>query len=65
MPRPPILLLALLSYIMQASAQFGFFDQMFGGAGGGGPAQHQHQHQQPQDVRSDSAWYRAQYEGGT
>jgi len=50
---------------MQASAQFGFFDQMFGGAGGGGPAQHQHQHQQPQDVRSDSAWYRAQYEGGT
>ncbi|KAF1996996.1 hypothetical protein P154DRAFT_525173 [Amniculicola lignicola CBS 123094] len=36
-------------------AQFGFFDQMFGGGG------HQQQ-QQHQNVRSDSQWYQAQYE---
>lgn len=42
---------------MSATAQFGFFDQMFGNQG------HQ-QHQEPQNVRSDSQWYQAQYEGG-
>jgi hypothetical protein len=43
---------------LTATAQFGFFDQMFGGGGG-------HQHQEPQNVRSDSSWYQAQYEAGT
>ena len=42
------------------TAQFGFFDQMFGGGGGGGQ---QHQQQQ-QNVRSDASWYQAQYENG-
>lgn len=41
-----------------SNAQFGFFDQMFGGSGGG------HQQQQQQNVRSDSQWYQSQYEGG-
>ncbi|KAF2646886.1 long chronological lifespan protein 2 [Massarina eburnea CBS 473.64] len=43
---------------MTAKAQFGnFFNQMFEG-------QHQQQQQQrQQNVRSDSAWYQAQYEG--
>lgn len=41
-----------------ASAQFGFFDQMFGGQ------QQQQQHQQQQNVRSDASWYQAQYENG-
>jgi hypothetical protein len=44
-----LLLVALASVV---SAQFGFFDQMFGGGG--------HQ-QQPQNVPSDSSHYRAQY----
>ncbi|CAK7270230.1 Long chronological lifespan protein 2 [Sporothrix epigloea] len=40
-----------------AQAQFGFFDQMFagnGGGGGGGGGQSS----EPQNVASDSAWYR-------
>ncbi|KAL1911449.1 Long chronological lifespan protein 2 [Sporothrix stenoceras] len=48
--------LALL-YAHVAFAQFGFFDQMFGGGGGGG----QH-HNEPQNVPSDSAWYRGNVE---
>jgi hypothetical protein len=49
--------LALLAfYIMSATAQFGFFDQMFNGGS--------QQQQRPQDVRSDSSWYKAQYENG-
>lgn len=48
----------LTLWIGSASAQFGFFDQMFGGGG------HGHQQQQQQNVRSDSSWYQAQYEGG-
>lgn len=51
-----LLLLALTSAV---SAQFGFFDQMFGG---GGQQQHHHHHrQQPQNVPSDSSLYRANY----
>jgi hypothetical protein len=45
--------------MLSATAQFGFFDQMFGNQ-----QQQQQQQQQPQDVRSDSSWYQAQYEGG-
>ena len=54
-----VLLTLLGVFSWTASAQFGFFDQMFGGQ------QQQHQQQQQQNVRSDSSWYQAQYENGT
>ena len=44
-----------LALVGNVQAQFGFFDQMFGGG-------HQQQQQQPQDVPSDSGPYRANYE---
>ncbi|EEY20341.1 conserved hypothetical protein [Verticillium alfalfae VaMs.102] len=47
-----VVLLALISTV---SAQFGFFEQMFGG-------QQQGQQQRPQNVPSDSAAYRQQYD---
>ncbi|KAI1505793.1 hypothetical protein F5X99DRAFT_415841 [Biscogniauxia marginata] len=54
----PILLLTFL-FSSIASAQFGFFEQMFGGSGGG----HAHQEQQrPQNVPSDSAIYRSNFD---
>ncbi|KAJ4293558.1 Long chronological lifespan protein 2 [Kalmusia sp. IMI 367209] len=43
--------------IANVNAQFGFFDQMFGGQ-----QQQQQHHQQQQNVRSDAAWYQSQYE---
>ena len=53
------MLLAMVAlFTATATAQFGFFDQMFGGGG------HPHQQQQQQNVRSDSAWYQQQYEAG-
>lgn len=48
----------LLVFVTAVHAQFGFFDQMFGGAGGGG-GQH---HSEPQNVPSDSSWYRGNVE---
>lgn len=45
----------LLTLSVSVSAQFQFFEQMFGGGGG---------HAEPQNVRSDSEWYRQQYDGG-
>ncbi|KAF1967426.1 hypothetical protein BU23DRAFT_290125 [Bimuria novae-zelandiae CBS 107.79] len=49
------LILALATLLLSGvNAQFGFFDQMFGGQ--------QQQAQQQQNVRSDSSWYQAQYE---
>lgn len=56
------LILIITALISLSTAQFGFFDQMFGGGGGGGGSQ---QRGEPQNVRSDSSWYQAQYEGGT
>ncbi|KAF1962564.1 hypothetical protein CC80DRAFT_589069 [Byssothecium circinans] len=50
-----LFLVALGFFTFTATAQFGFFDQMFGGGGA-------HQQQQQQNVRSDSAWYQQQYE---
>lgn len=50
------LLLALLGTV---SAQFNFFEQMFGGNGGG-----QQQQQQQQNVPSDSSYYRSQVDRG-
>jgi hypothetical protein len=50
-------LLAFLSLTTFASAQFHFFEHMFGGG--------QQQQQQAQNVGSDSGWYRQHYEGGT
>lgn len=44
-------------WTLTATAQFGFFDQMFGNGG-------QQQQQQQANVRSDSSWYQAQYESG-
>lgn len=55
----PMLFLVLGLLGTGVQAQFGFFDQMFGGGGSG----HQH-HQQQQNVRSDAQWYQQQYEGG-
>lgn len=49
----PLVLLALISTVQ---AQFGFFDQMFGG---------QQQERKPQNVPSDSAAYRNQYDNCT
>jgi len=49
-------LLTFLSLTAIVSAQFHFFEQMFGGG--------QQQQQQPQNVGSDSGWYRQHYEGG-
>jgi hypothetical protein len=51
-------LLLLGLWALTASAQFGFFDQMFHGGG------HQQQQQQQTNVRSDSSWYQAQYSNG-
>ncbi|KAI1455204.1 hypothetical protein F4805DRAFT_436581 [Annulohypoxylon moriforme] len=51
LPRPFHILLALLSLTTLASAQFGFFDQMFGGG------QQQQQQRQPQNSPSDSSIY--------
>lgn len=58
-----VLLLALFS--ATASAQFGFFDQMFGGGGGGGGQQQQarqQQQRQQQNVPSDSSMYQQNYD---
>lgn len=52
-----ILTLLFLALFGTVSAQFGFFEQMFGGGGG------QHQQQQRQNVPSDSEGYRARYLG--
>lgn len=52
-------LIALSSLFSLASAQFGFFDQMFG-------QQEQHHHQQQQQQQnnpSDASHYHARYEG--
>lgn len=51
------ILTPLLFLILPATAQFQFFEHMFGG-GGGGPQQ------PPQNAASDSSWYQAQYENG-
>jgi hypothetical protein len=53
------LLAALVLLPALAAAQFGFFDQMFGNGGG---QDQRHHHQQPQNVPSDSAFYRANYD---
>ncbi|KAI0398947.1 hypothetical protein F4802DRAFT_611255 [Xylaria palmicola] len=55
LPRPlSLLLLAVLASVAQA--QFGFFDQMFGGQ------QQQQQPQRPQNGPSDAALYRANFD---
>lgn len=51
------LLSALLLFILPASAQFQFFEQMFNQGG-------RQQQQQPQNAGSDSAWYQQRYEDG-
>ncbi|KAJ4158144.1 uncharacterized protein LMH87_008683 [Akanthomyces muscarius] len=54
------LLVALLSLFSLASAQFGFFDQMFGQQ----EQHHGHHHQQQQQNNpSDASHYHARYEG--
>jgi len=50
-----MLSLLLLALVGAVSAQFGFFEQMFGGQ--------QQQQQKPQNVPSDSEGYRARYLG--
>jgi len=56
------ILAATLMLFSFANAQFGsFFDQMF--QGGGGHPGHHHR-QEPQNVPSDSGWYRENYGNG-
>ncbi|KAK4565854.1 Long chronological lifespan protein 2 [Recurvomyces mirabilis] len=50
------LLLCFLLLALPATAQFQFFEHMFGGQ--------QQQQQSPQNAGSDSAWYQQQYEAG-
>lgn len=65
MSRLSTLLLVLAALAWPITAQFGFFDQMFGGGSeNGGGGHNHHQHGEAQNVRSDSSWYQAQYEGG-
>jgi hypothetical protein len=61
--RQQFLLSLLFALLGTVSAQFNFFEQMFGGnqGGGGGGGHHQ---QQQQNAPSDSAWYRAQVDRG-
>lgn len=42
-------------FATSAVAQFGMFEEMFGGHG-------HHQQHQPQNAGSDSAWYKQNYE---
>jgi hypothetical protein len=49
-------ILLLLALALSTSAQFQFFEQFFGNE--------QHQHQQPQNVPSDSSWYKENYAKG-
>ncbi|KAF2483337.1 hypothetical protein BDY17DRAFT_324081 [Neohortaea acidophila] len=51
----PALLTALFLFLLPASAQFQFFEQMFNQGG-------QQQQAQPQNMGSDSVWYQQQYE---
>lgn len=54
-----LLVLLFLALASSVTAQFGFFDHMFGG---GGQQHHgHHHHQQAENVPSDSSMYRAQY----
>ncbi|QPH04065.1 Long chronological lifespan protein 2 [Epichloe festucae Fl1] len=57
-------LIAFLSLLSLASAQFGFFDQMFGGHDGGHEhhQHHHHQQQQQQNNPSDASHYKLQFE---
>jgi len=50
-------LASLVLLILPTSAQFQFFEHMFGG-------QQQHQQAQPQNMPSDASWFQQQYEGG-
>ncbi|KAF3008325.1 Long chronological lifespan protein 2 [Neopestalotiopsis sp. 37M] len=52
------MLVVLTAFLSTATAQFGFFDQMFGGGG-------QQQRQQPQNVPSDSSIYRQNFDSFT
>jgi hypothetical protein len=63
--RQQFLLSLLFALLGTVSAQFNFFEQMFGGqGGGGGGGGHHHQQQQQQNAPSDSSWYRAQVDRG-
>ncbi|KAI3399230.1 hypothetical protein diail_7391 [Diaporthe ilicicola] len=57
--RQQFLLSLLFALLGTVSAQFNFFEQMFGGQGGGGGGQQHHQQHQ-QNAPSDSSWYRSQ-----
>ncbi|ROV92416.1 hypothetical protein VPNG_09582 [Cytospora leucostoma] len=59
--RQSLLLSLLFAFLGTVSAQFNFFEQMFGGqGGGGGGGGHQHHQQQQQNAPSDSSHYRSQ-----
>ncbi|KAH8664435.1 long chronological lifespan protein 2 [Xylariales sp. PMI_506] len=58
------LFLVLTALVSSATAQFGFFDQMFGNNGGGGGGGH-HGRQQPQNVPSDAGVYRQNFDSFT
>ena len=48
-------ILLVLALALSVTAQFQFFEQFFGG---------EQQHQQPQNVPSDSSWYKQNYAKG-
>lgn len=62
--RQQFLLSLLFALLGTVSAQFNFFEQMFGGQGGGGGGGHHHHQQQQQNAPSDSSWYRSQVDRG-
>lgn len=53
-----IVSVSIILFVTLASAQFGFFDQMFQGQG------QPQGHPEKQNVASDSAWYRQTWESG-
>lgn len=55
-------LLIFIVLLPSTFAQFQFFEQMF--SGNAHHHHHQQQQQQPQNVASDSNWYRQTYDGG-
>ncbi|KAK7697434.1 Long chronological lifespan protein 2 [Diaporthe eres] len=63
--RQQFLLSLLFALLGTVSAQFNFFEQMFGGQQGGGGGGHHHHQQQQQNAPSDSSWYRAQVDRDT
>ncbi|KAF4589657.1 Long chronological lifespan protein 2 [Ophiocordyceps camponoti-floridani] len=55
----------LFALFSSAAADFGFFEQMFGGGGGGGGPSHDHSHTQQRMNPSDASLYHSAYGGSS